>query len=342
MRLGAHFLPENRPLFLESVRAAEACGYARAWLVDSQMLWQDVYVYLTMALEDTERITFGTGVTNPQTRHVTVTASAHATLAHLHPGRVILGIGRGDSAVRTLGLRPARTQEQGETVSRLRELMSGRPVELEGAQAAIRWASEDVPIMMAAMGPRNLRLPGALADIAQLQVGANPANVRWGIEHVRAGAEAAGRDPAAVEISVVCGLWVGDDLEEGRRAVRLGPAASANHVADLIRHSREDLPDELTRIAEARDRHYDYYGGHLDPEADHADFLTAELIDDWAIVGPPEACLPRLRGLADLGVDEYSHAYLNGQFDQLERIGGEIIPELLGEGPAARPKAGRS
>ena len=99
MKLGAHFLPENLPGFLASVRAAEEAGYERAWLVDGQMLWQDLYVYMTHALAATERIAVGSGVTNPLTRHPSVTASAHATLADLHPGRVLLGIGRGDNAV---------------------------------------------------------------------------------------------------------------------------------------------------------------------------------------------------------------------------------------------------
>src|SRR4029077_15381938 len=103
VKLGAHFLPEAFPVFVESVRAAERAGYERAWLVDGQMLWQDLYVYMTHALAATERIVVGSGVTNPLTRHPAVTASAHATLADLHPGRVGLGIGRGDKAGGAVG-----------------------------------------------------------------------------------------------------------------------------------------------------------------------------------------------------------------------------------------------
>ena len=102
MKLGAHFLPEHFVTFIDSVTAAERAGYERAWLVDGQMLWQDLYVYMTHALAATEQIVVGSGVTNPLTRHPSVTASAHATLADLNPGRVVLGIGRGDNAVRTL------------------------------------------------------------------------------------------------------------------------------------------------------------------------------------------------------------------------------------------------
>ena len=191
MKLGAHFLPEDFPVFVESVQAAERAGYERAWLVDGQMLWQDLYVYMTHALAATERIVVGSGVTNPLTRHPAVTASAHATLAQLHPDRVVLGIGRGDNAVRTLGHKPVPTAELAETVPRLRAWMAGtRP---RARASAGRTSS--VPIMLCATGPKNLRLAGALADIVMIYVGVHPASVRWAIEHVRAGAEEAGRDP---------------------------------------------------------------------------------------------------------------------------------------------------
>jgi 5,10-methylenetetrahydromethanopterin reductase len=164
---------------MESVQAAERAGYDRAWVVDSQMLWEDVWVYITHALAATERIQLGPAVSNPLTRHYTVTASTAATLAQLHPGRVLLGLGRGDSAVRTLGFKQVATQRFAEIVPRMRELMAGREVVTEEAAIRLRWATgERVPIAVAATGPRNLRLAGALADIAMPQIGDNPLHLK--------------------------------------------------------------------------------------------------------------------------------------------------------------------
>src|SRR4051812_9458373 len=95
--------------FVDTVVAAEEADYDRVWVFDSQMLWKDVYVYMSHALARTQRIPMGTGVTNPFTRHFTVTASAHATLNQIYPGRVLFGIGRGDSARRTIGMNPYKT-----------------------------------------------------------------------------------------------------------------------------------------------------------------------------------------------------------------------------------------
>ena len=330
MKIGAHFLPEDFPLFIESVEAAERAGYERAWLVDSQMLWEDVWVYMTSALAATERIQLGVAVANPLTRHYTVTASAAATLARLHPGRVILGLGRGDSAVRTLGLKQVATKKFADVVPRIRALMAGEEIETEGGPIRIRWAEgQRVPIAIAATGPRNLRLAGAVADIAMLQVGASTTAVRWGVEQVRAGAEEAGRDPDDVEIAIFCGMWVSDDLDEAREESRWAAACAANHVGDVIdRIPDHGMPEELTRLVEARTLAYDYYEGHLDSSAEHTGWLTAELIDDFAITGPPERCLERIRELEAIGVDEISSAYLNGRLEQMERVGRELVPAL--------------
>jgi 5,10-methylenetetrahydromethanopterin reductase len=328
VKLGAHFLPEDLPTYLASVRRADEAGYARAWLVDGQMLWQDIYVYLTHGLSSTERIVFGTGVTNPLTRHFTVTASAIATLADLHPARVVLGIGRGDNAVRTLGLQPVPTRRLAEVVPKLRELVAGRPVDLDGTEIRIRWADEDVPVMMSATGPRNLRLAGSLADIVMVYVGVNPVSVEWAIDHVRAGAQEAGRDPEEVEIAVLCGMWLSDDQEEAWDACRWAPAACANHIEDVTRRSPDHgMPEEMTRLVRARDD-YDYYAGHLDSAAEHTAYLTGGLIDDFAIAGPAEKCLATIRELASLGVGEVSAAYLNGRLEQMDRVGRELVPAL--------------
>jgi alkanesulfonate monooxygenase SsuD/methylene tetrahydromethanopterin reductase-like flavin-dependent oxidoreductase (luciferase family) len=328
VKLGAHFLPEDLPVFLDSVRTADEVGYHRAWLVDGHMLWQDLYVYMTHGLAATERIAFGPGVTNPLTRHFTVTASAVATLADLYPGRVALGVGRGDNAVRTLGLQPVPTRRLVEVVPKVRQLVAGRSVDCGGTDVRIRWANEDVPIMMAATGPKNLRVAGALADIVMVYVGVSPVSVRWAIEHVRAGAAEAGRDPDGVEIAVLCAMWVSDDQEEAWDACRWAPAACANHIEDVTRRNPEHgMPNDMTRLVEARDE-YDYYAGHLDSKAEHTTYLTGELIDDFAIAGPVERCLQKIGALAELGVEEVSTAYLNGELEQMRLIGREILPAV--------------
>ena len=204
---------------------------------------------MTHGLAATERLVFGVAVTNPLTRH----AVGHG-VGQRHPRRPaprarVLGLGRGDNAVRTLGLKPVPTAELADAVPRIRALMAGEAATLAGRETRIRWADEQVPILMAATGPKNLRLCGALADIAMVYVGTHPENVAWAIDHVRAGAEQAGRDPDAVAISVLCGMWVDDDLELARDASRWAPAACANHIAYALKWNPDHgMPERMTRL----------------------------------------------------------------------------------------------
>jgi alkanesulfonate monooxygenase SsuD/methylene tetrahydromethanopterin reductase-like flavin-dependent oxidoreductase (luciferase family) len=261
---------------------------------------------------------------------VTTTASAFATLAELHPGRLELGIGRGDSAVRTMGLNPVKTSLLSEAVPLLRGLMAGGHVTINGADVHLRWVKEGlaIPIMMSATGPKNLRAAGRLADRVMLYVGVHPTSIRWAMEHVREGAEEAGRDPDAIRFSVLTAMWVSDDQDEAWAKCRWAPAACANHIEDTMKRNPEHgMPETMTRLVQARDD-YDYYAGHLDSEAEHTEYLTGELLDDFTLAGPRDKVLAKVRELADIGVDEISCAYLNGAFEQMTLVGREIIPAL--------------
>jgi alkanesulfonate monooxygenase SsuD/methylene tetrahydromethanopterin reductase-like flavin-dependent oxidoreductase (luciferase family) len=347
MKLGAYFLPLEFETFVDSVRAAERAGYSNAWVCDSVMIWQDPYVYMARGLAETENLVFGTAVTNPVTRHFTATAAAHATLAQLHPGRVVLGIGRGDSSIRTLGLPPARIKEMEAVMPRLRQLMRGEALDLDGREIRITWAHEDVPVMIGGTGPRTMRMAGALADLVTLELGVNPDSIRWALDQVRSGAEEAGRDPAAIEIVVLCGMWISDDLEEAREHCRWAPASGANHIAEVMHNNPEHgMPESLTRLVERRrksvasplqgsaaglpslDGSYDYYEGHCVNEAEHSRWIPDQLIDDFTLAGPADEVAERIDELAALGVDQVAAAFLNGQLEQIELVGRELLPRL--------------
>jgi alkanesulfonate monooxygenase SsuD/methylene tetrahydromethanopterin reductase-like flavin-dependent oxidoreductase (luciferase family) len=323
--------------YLASIVKAEEAGFDFAWTIDSQILWQDPSIYISRGLAATERLVLGVAVTNPKTRHVTGIACAYGTLDDLHPGRVVIGIGRGDSSVRAMGIKPASGSQLAETVPVIRDLTAGRSVSLNDTDVRLTWRREgaSVPIMMGATGPRTLRLAGALADRAMLQVGVDPEAVAWGIEHVRAGARDAGRNPDDVAISVLCACRVSDDQEAAWEACKWSPASAANHIADVAKNVPDHgMPESMVRLIEdrdafMRDREYDYTK-HLDDSADQLDYLTPQHVDDFAITGPPARCLERIGELKRLGVDEISIAYWNGEFDQMDRFGREVIPAASG------------
>ncbi len=329
MKVSAHLTCERYPEFMTSLIKMENAGYERCWIVDSQMLWEDAYVYAALALEKTKRIELGTAVSNGVTRHYSVSASASVTLNNLYPGRWILGLGRGDSAVRTLGYKPMKTAEMEDVLRKTRLLLDGQSVDEDGNEIKLRWnqSKQSAQLCYAATGPRNLALGGALADIVMLQVGTHPAAVKWAIEHVHSGAREAGRDPKDIEIALLCGMWVSDDVKLARGKSQWAATCATNHLEDVERAGHV-MPDELQQMLQVKRDQYDYYKGHLDSEADHTDYLTDEMIDKFAICGSVDTCREKIAELQALGVGEISSAYYNGEYDQLSFVGKEIISQV--------------
>src|SRR5918911_4227147 len=111
MDLSLGLFPTEPPRrLLELIKLAEDLGYHTLYMGDSQMIWREAFVLLGAAALATSRIRLATGVTNPITRDPAVVAAAVETLIELAGPRVVLGIGAGDSSLRTPGKQPARLE----------------------------------------------------------------------------------------------------------------------------------------------------------------------------------------------------------------------------------------
>ena len=118
-------------------KQAEEHGFDYVWTFDSHLLWQEPYVIYSQILAETRRVIVGPMVTNPATRDWTVTASVFATLNEMYGNRTVVGIGRGDSAVRVLNGKPSTLKEVREATHVIRELANCRPVEHQRLDAAV-------------------------------------------------------------------------------------------------------------------------------------------------------------------------------------------------------------
>jgi len=235
MRYGITLKPDHRfSRSVELAKRAEANGFSYGWMFDSHVLWRDPYPLLTLMGAATKGMRLGTCVTNPATRDITVTASALATLNEVTGGRMDLGIGRGDSARRVMGKKPTTVAYLEECCRIVRALTAGETITLDGTDVRMPWAQHGpVPIWLAGYGPMALAAAGRVADGIILQL-ADPDIIRWCMGFVRASAEAAGRDPDAIEVMAAAPAYVSDDVAAARDKVRWFPALVSNHVVDLI------------------------------------------------------------------------------------------------------------
>src|SRR5919107_4414554 len=235
---------------IELFQLAERLGFDHAWTYDSHVLWQESTPTLALAAKATERIKLGHMVTNPGTREPTLLASMYATLPDISDGRMVMGIGRGDSARRYINQKPVRVGRFEEAVTMIKPFMNGEKVQWNDTELELTWVRKDLPpieMHVAGYGPRALAVAGRVGDGVIIQL-ADPDIIRWIMDTARAAAAEAGREPAALKCIVSAPSHISDDLAAAREQVRWFPAMVSNHVMDLIeRYGWEsEIPAALT------------------------------------------------------------------------------------------------
>jgi probable F420-dependent oxidoreductase len=318
--------------FLELIEHAEKQGFDYGWTYDSHLLWYEGTPLLTLAVDRTSRMKFGHFVTNPGTREPTVLASAYATLHDISGGRMVMGIGRGDSARRTIGQQPVKMAEFEAACRMIKDFMNGRAVDWNGKELKLEWARTDpeIPMYIAGYGPKALAVAGRVGDGVIIQL-ADPVIIEWIMATARESAEQAGRDPDALQCIVGAPSKVSDDIVSARDEVRWFPAMVSNHVMDLIEKYgwNSDIPSELTDFVKTR-KGYDYKD-HSRVGAKHGEFVTDEICERFSVIGDADACTKKLRELEAVGVDQFNiYLMTEGQEDVLASYGREIIPQFSG------------
>ncbi len=325
-------------------QTAENCGFETVYVGDSQMIWNDVWVTLTACALSTERVRLGTGVTNLVTRHPTATANAINSLNMISYGRAVLGVGAGDSAVRTAGLSPAKLAQIRERLEFMRALLDGDEVDaLPSAEEAARttWGRVDrvrllgagaagaVPIQLACMGPKSVRVAGEICDgvIVDGHMGGNGEGARATIAAASEGAAAAGRDPAKLRFIAAIDAAIDDDRHSALDKVRPTAARNIARKPWLPDTLGVEHADVVREVSEA----YKFYE-HLDLTAKHRELIPDEVAMKCCIAGTPDDCIAKARELEAAGITEIS-IFITSQDEDgsrtvLERFASEVIPNV--------------
>jgi 5,10-methylenetetrahydromethanopterin reductase len=268
-------------------------------------------------------------VITPPTRHPAVAASAAATLAELAPGRTLVGIGTGDSAVHNIGLRPVPLAELEAYALAVRGLLESGQVEYHGRPARLTWGRGRVPIFLAASGPRTLRLAGRIADGVVIRTGILPDVIRDSIAQVEAGAREAGRDPAAVERW----WWPDVNLAPSRRealaAIGMSLAAAGNHLSRFTTEGKHVPPYLLPRVRALGELYT--YADHVQPGSANARLieelgLVDYLADRFAVAGPPAECIRTLERAIEAGARRF---WMSVHFDDKLRFVREWAAQVM-------------
>jgi 5,10-methylenetetrahydromethanopterin reductase len=324
----------------QQAERAEAAGFDGLFYSDSQNLRMECWVALTVAAKLTNRLKLGTFVTNPVTRHPAVTASAAATLQEVSGGRVVLGVGRGDSSLAYLGYGPVPLARFGRYLERLQAYLRGEAVAFDPDDAPglpplesldygtvptasrIRWlpaSQPKVPVDIAGSGPKVVALAARLADGVTFAVGADLERLAALLQIARSGRRDAGVDWASFSTAALLNVVPHPDREVARRLVA-GPVASMGRWS-VMQSRGAAVADERTRAELLAARAAYDMTHHMESGTSHAAAVSPELIDRLGIAGPPEECVERIRAVRDLG---FNRLVISGQL-----LGGDPARDLV-------------
>jgi 5,10-methylenetetrahydromethanopterin reductase len=330
MRFSYCMLPDY-PLTdaIDMVRTADELGFYACYSVDET--WhKDPYALFAAAADKTERIRFGPNVTHVFLREPTLICQQIATLDELTGGRMELLVSTGNfGLLAQYGIDWAHQKP----LSRLKEAIhvmrtfldegtitfEGDFFRYSGLYTFARPVQERLPIKMGAMkGPRSFETAGELADGVHHALSYSREAYDYMAEHVRAGAERAGRDVSELDLGAWVVTVVSEDSEAAKRAARILVAFYISSMPDeqLARHGIEAA--ELAPVVEA-------LGAGDVPKA--VELFRPEYAEKLSVAGTPEECIEKIK--ADIEPTGVNHMVLALSDAGLVKLfSGEEVPNV--------------
>jgi 5,10-methylenetetrahydromethanopterin reductase len=288
---------------LKLAQLAEEVGVDRLGISDV-IFYPDTFELQALCAFVTKRISIGSLVTNPYTRHPAVIAAAVSTLDEISDGRAFLGIGAGAGIGKLGVIRSPPAPTIREAIRIIRELLAGRVVNYQGN--AYQLSDKDsrlqfppqrtVPILIGTRSPRIAKLAGELADI--IVIGARYISdqqltnyLRW----ISEGAAHAGRDIDSIEVAPRLTICASNDGELARQSVKLYAA----HYLALLRPPDMSIEEaKLQKIIEAVSR---VKGWYFSPNVQYPkeidNLIDEEIVDKFAVAGTPDECIDKIRNM---------------------------------------------
>ena len=334
-RFGIIEIPRSIESARENSRLAEAHGFDMVGVADSQSLFRELFVTLSVIGGASDTVSIGPTVTNPLTRHPAVMASGLASIQEVSGGRAFLGIATGDSAIYNLGERPRGLAGLKDYIQTLRSLFAGENTEFGGKPIHTRWIGgldqPPVPIYIAAEGPRTLELAGEIADGVFCGMGFSPDVAKLTLDHIRVGAERAGRSIEDIDIWALGRVNVGEDRSALINEIRMELASTAHHAFRFTQEGKLVPPQFADAIREVQQgykpSHHEDLGESPNAQLMQDPELLAYMVDRFAVLGTPEDCVRQIQRIREAGIHQILFTgFVDDRPSLIESLGRDVFP----------------
>ncbi len=295
-------------------KKGERAGFDSVWISEDPY-FRDAFSLIGLAASATKKVSVATGIVNVYTRSPVYMAMAADTVDEVSRGRLILGVGRGVKSLIEDEMHipyGSHIEHMEEYIQCTKKLLAGERVTYDGNEVKLTNAKlrfppvrRKIPILLAAMGPKMLRLAFTQADGAILNSCTSVRHARYAagiLRSIRTG---------GTKKQLVCSLWasIDEDVQRAYESVRrsVGFLLSIPTFGEVFLR-RSGLPlDLLPELREAF-RWEEKVG---DPmwHLEHADakrvkeLVDDEIVDTLTVCGDAEVCRKRMREYYDAGVD---------------------------------------
>jgi F420-dependent oxidoreductase-like protein len=344
MKLGVHIgywgLGLSSRDQLEIVQEAEKLGYDSVWTAEAY--GSDSATVLAWLAGQTSKIRLGSGIFQMPGRSPAMTAMTSATIDQLSNGRMIIGIGSSGPQVAEgwHGQRFAKQlQRTREYVAVVRMALARERVEFKGEtlelplpdgpgkalKLTIAPVQDQIPVYLAAIGPKNTALAGEIAD-GWIPTLFSPEHVSELRPLLQEGADRSGRSLEGFDIAPTVNVFVTDDIEGARNAMRPFIALYVGGMGSRKQNFYNNLVCRYGFEAEAKVIQDLYLEGKRE-EAMAA--IPDALVDTVSLCGPKDVVRERLAVYRDAGVGTLGITPIAfTKDDRLEQL--RLVAELAG------------
>lgn len=319
-----HLVPDDLQVLARRAKFAEDNGFTQVWVAESHLTCRDHNIALALAIQNTSKVKIGPGVTNPVLHDDSVAACAAATLDELSGGRMLFGIGSGDTPVYTLGKKMAKLAQMRRSIEQIRAFARGETVEYAPGVNVKMWCKRDIPIYTSAEGPKTLAMSAELANGIIVGSGVYQETVDWVMKHVNAGLKS--RDASlGDDLDVIFGAVISLDRDSkaARERVRARVANRAHHN---FRMTLESVPDKYKPEIQNLLDNFDVTDWR---SPKHVPLITDYILDRFTITGTPEEVVERIKKIEGYGVKNLMIDPPTPGFDEsLEMFAKEVMPHF--------------
>lgn len=313
--------------FLRLAKLAERNNFQSLWVQEGNR--RSTLTLSANALQATNAMTVGTGVTSPFRRHPQILAIETATLNELSNGRFVLGIGVAEGSITNYGLRVKPIEAMKDAFAIIRGVLTqqaftyqGKVFQLNNPQETL--STPQYPVYMGAIGPKMLQLAGELADglIISRRAGFSIPYTKYAIERVIDAAKKKGRDPSKIDHLAFFETSISEDGALAKNFAKKILATYTIPQMPEIVLKMEGLTGSYVDEVRSRYRKGDIKGAIQQ--------VTDDMVERFALAGTPDECLRKLERYAKAGL-RVPILYIHGPEREfaVELAGKHIVPKLV-------------